>query len=256
MNSSRFCKSFRFYHVTHRRVSRTDNSRGITDHFLARLLCGEGRIETADGETLHLRAGDVFYLPRGLRYCSIWTPGEGGTVEWDAARFSEFPAEEEGSFSLQCIKPSPRALGYLQAVEYSDKAPGLTSVGLFLAALGQLLPDMKKGSADPRARLWKRAQTYLEEHPRLRVPELARHCGMSESGLYAFFRSYAATTPVNEKNRILAGRALFLLRTTDEPSEAIAGSLGLQSAAYLNKLLRRHTGKSIAEHRRDREHRL
>ena len=83
------------------------------------------------------------------------------------------------------------------------------------------------------------------------VPELARACGISESGLYAFLRSYANTTPVAIKHRLIAERAVAMLTTTDPAVEAIASSLGLCSSAYLRRIRKRQTGRTPSQIRKD-----
>ena len=70
MENVRFYKSFSFRVLLHREDHHTDNSAGIDSHFLARMHSGHARIVTLDGEELRLTAGDVFYLPLGLRYHS------------------------------------------------------------------------------------------------------------------------------------------------------------------------------------------
>lgn len=82
------------------------------------------------------------------------------------------------------------------------------------------------------------------------MPELARHLGMSESGVYAFFRSFA-TTPIEVKNSVLAERAVALLSSTDLSVEEICGRLELSSSAYFRKVIRDFVGKSPTEIRRE-----
>ena len=76
---------------------------------------------------------------------------------------------------------------------------------------------------------------------------------MSESSLYAFFRSYANTTPVQVKNAMLVERAVTLLGSTDLPIEVISDRVGFQSVAYFRRLLRAHTGKTPGAIRRERD---
>ena len=76
---------------------------------------------------------------------------------------------------------------------------------------------------------------------------------MSESGIYAFFKSYGGTTPIEVKNRILINRAVDLLTTTDLSVEEICSRVGFCNAAYFRKQLRRVTGKTPHEIRRESE---
>ena len=73
---------------------------------------------------------------------------------------------------------------------------------------------------------------------------------MSESGVYAFFRTFG-TTPIELKNAMLAERAVALISSTDLSVEEICGRLGLSSYAYFRKVIRDFAGKSPTEIRRE-----
>ena len=105
--------------------------------------------------------------------------------------------------------------------------------------------------ADPRERLYQRAYAYISDHPELRVPDLARHLGMSESGLYAFFRSYAHATPIEIKNRIQVEKAISLLRSTDISVEEISERCGFSSVAYFRRIVLHHTDKTPTRIRKE-----
>ena len=105
--------------------------------------------------------------------------------------------------------------------------------------------------SNPKAVLFRKAFDYIQKHESFAVPELAQVCGISESGLYALFRDYAHTTPVEIKHRILSDRAVALLSTTNLTIEAIASDLGLCSSAYLRRILKKHTGRTPSQIRKE-----
>ena len=252
MDNIRFYNSFAFRIITLNHAKHTDNSAGIDCHFLARMRYGRGRIVTLDGEELHLKAGDFFYLPLGLRYHSYWTPNGDGksTVEWESYRFDFFPCKSGRTYVMQKLSPNDTALSYWSRI---DPAMGVntSSVGLLYAFLGEVFPTMTRTENDPQKELFSKAKHYILQNPQLKVPELARHCGMSESGLYAFFRSYANTSPIEVKNALQVQKSITLLGSTDLPIEDISELVGFRSVAYFRKILRAHTGKTPTEIRRE-----
>ena len=82
------------------------------------------------------------------------------------------------------------------------------------------------------------------------MPGLARACGISESGIYALFRDYADTTPIDFKHRLIAERAVYMLTSTDLTVETIASTLGICSSAYLRRILKKQTGQTPLELRK------
>ena len=94
----------------------TDNSRGIDSHFFGRLRKGSGTLTTLSGEVLHLSAGDIFYIPIGLRYRSDWRVDSEGKLEWESYPFSFFPSSISKQYSLQRFLPSKEAIGYLDRI--------------------------------------------------------------------------------------------------------------------------------------------
>ena len=250
MNDIRFYNSFVFRLHSFRRNIHTDNSHGISNHFFGRLIHGEARIEPLEGAPLELREGDVFYLPMGLCYHSYWTPSaDCGTVAWDSYGFEWIPLPEAKRYALQALSCTEEELALLGEIN-KKSPPSVEDVGKLYTFLGTMLPRMISADADPHRDLLIRAEAYISKHPDLQVPHLARHLGMSESGLYAFFQSYAHTTPVKVKNRILVEKAIPLLCNTDLSVEEISARLGFQTAAYFRKIVKAHTGKTPSQLRR------
>ena len=110
---------------------------------------------------------------------------------------------------------------------------------------------MRVSDCDPKAAMFQKAFDYIQKHESFAVPEVARVCGISESGLYSLFRDYAHTTPVDIKHRILSERAVALLTSTNLTIETIASDLGLCSSAYLRRILKKQTGRTPSQIRKD-----
>lgn len=252
MEQLSFYNSFKF-HVHHLFSDRhTDNSRGILCHYLARLIRGSARIVSLSGEELVLSEGDIFYLPMGLRYHSYWSVGDGGQVVWESYGFTTLPNANQVKYVMQKINTDAEGINILdELVKNLRVSP--TSVGLLYLFLGRSFPDMRVNYLDPKAATWKKAVEFVSVHSDLHVKELAAYCNMSESGVYAFFKQYANTTPIELKNKILIKRAIDLLTTTDLSVEEISSRVGFCNPAYFRKQLKRHTGKTPSQIRRERQ---
>ena len=252
MDNLLFYNSFAFRTISFNKPHHTDNSAGIPRHFLARLRRGSSRIVAESGEELLLEAGDIFYLPQGLRYHSYWTPddAEDPTVEWESYSFDVFPCKSGRTYAMQKVLPTPTAVEYWNRID-PLRGVNTSSIGLLYAFLGEVFPTMVRTESDPQKELFSKAKNYIHQHPQFKVPELARHCGISESGLYAFFRSYANTTPIEVKNSVQVQKSIALLGSTDLPIEDICDLVGFRSVAYFRKILRARTGKTPSEIRHE-----
>lgn len=247
--------SFQFRHMSFSTERHTDNSSGIPTHYLARMTRGTGRIVSLSGECLSLETGDVFYLPKGLSYHSYWLPDREGLVEWESLSFPSIPEEEERSYLPQILSPDGQAGTYLQRI-LDDMRVCPTTVGCLYLFLGSVLPYMQQRAKDEKALLLEKAKRYIASHPDFSVPRLARHCGISESGLYALFQSYAGMTPVEMKHRLQIESAITLLTTTDRSVEEISARLGFHSAGYFRRIFKQQTGKTPSQVRKATENKI
>lgn len=251
MKDVNFCNSFSFRLLTMKQAHHTDNSAGIPCHFVARMKSGVARFACLDGEEITVRRGDIFYLPMGLKYHSHWTPdGDESLTQWESYSFTVFPNANDCHYKMQILHPSTEAITYLDALEES-LVVNATTVGYLYLFLGDVLPQMYEKDPDPRALLFAKAKRYISDYPDRKVGQLARYCNMSESGLYAFFRNYANTTPIDVKHQIKVEKAMHLLSATDLSIEEISRQLKFSSSAYFRKIFKEQTGKTPTELRRE-----
>ena len=253
IDESYFSKSFLFRILSFQATKHTDNSRvgGIPQHFIARMRHGSAHIRALSGEEFVAKEGEVFYLPKGLRYHSYWFPNEEtGCVEWESYGFEAFPNPNECRFLAQKLSPDTETTAILDTL-YLNMSITPASVGRLYLFLDRVLPSMKRSDTDPHRILLEKIRTYIAEHPDLRVPQLAKHCHMSESALYAFMREYASISPIEFKNRLQAEKAAELLRTTDRSVEEISAELGFCSSAYFRKIFKEQLGKTPTALRRE-----
>ena len=238
---------------SHRESYHTDMSRGLPYHYVARMRRGTGHIVLLSGEELHLAAGDVFYFPMGMRYHSYWYgdgEGENCCVEWDTVGFTFLPDFSGRHFAPQILKPDKDGMALLEHLFVSpfDTVSGSGYLYLFL---GQMLPGMAELKPDAKQQQLARVRYYISRDPGCSVAELAKLCGMSQSSLYALFRSVGDMSISELKNQIRVEQAIELLVTTDLSVEEISRRLEFCSAAYFRAVFRRVTGKAPTSVRRE-----
>ena len=250
MNDILFRRSFGFVIIRRSCLSHTDNSGGISCHFLARMIRGHARIVTDSHRELRLEAGDVFYLPLGLRYNSYWYPDEGGEVSWESYRFGYLPMDTAVKYDLQRIEPPDEASALLDEL-ISDPRITPRSVGIFYQIMGLCLPYMQMSEENKGEYVIEKARAYISDAPDATVGDIARHCGVSESGLYSLFKRVAGMTPVDMKNQVKSNRAVELLESTSMSVEEISRVLGFCNSSYFRSVLRRCVGKTPSQIRKE-----
>ncbi len=245
-------KTFNFRTIQFTSFHHTDNSKGISCHFIARMRSGSGIIKTIDGNELCLKAGDIFYLPMGLQYHSYWNfdKTKEQSVSWESYGFIHWPVHNEVRYIMQKISPSEVAIQWLDHL-YLNQAVSPASVGYLYLFLSEVLPKFQIAELDSKSILLQKAFNYIHQNENFTVPELAHSCGISESGIYSLFRDYANTTPIEFKHHLISERAVSLLTTTDMSVEMIANTLGLCSSAYLRRILKKQINQTPSQIRKN-----
>ncbi len=240
------CPCYREYH-------HTDMSHGLACHHVARLRRGTARVVTLSGEELLLQRGDVFYFPTGMRYHSYWRGDSEGAdcrVEWDSVGFVYFPDDAGRHYAPQILRPDGEGMALLERL-MAQPFVTMTSSGWLYLFLGRVLPDMVETRTDAGQRVIERVRRYMEGQPSCSVDELARHCGMSQSSLYALFRERSSESISEMRNRVRVEQAIDLLGTTDLSIEEISRRLNFCSAAYFRAVFRKITGRAPTDVRRE-----
>lgn len=252
MEQALFCNTFVFQTIYLRSFHHTDNSKGISTHFIARMQRGSGIVRATSGEELYLSAGDVFYLPMGLQYHSYWyvDEAEAPAVSWESYGFIHLPVNNEARYVMQKINPSAKAIQWLDCLN-RDQTVSPASVGYLYLFLSEVLPHLCVREHNPKSVLLRTAIDYIQKNEDFTVSELSHACCISESGLYALFREYAHATPIEIKHRLIAERAVKLLTTTELSVETIASTLGLCSSAYLRRILKKQLGQTPLQIRKE-----
>lgn len=250
MIGAEFYKGFIFHLFQYEHYASTDwyKAGGCRQHYIARMISGSAKICTAEG-TLHLTAGDVFYIPKGLQYRSHWYPASDAPVRFYSFGFDHFYTEEGTRYRLQILHCSPGEREYLSELE-RDLTVSLLSVGRLYRFLGAMIPKMDTENPKSSHLSISKAMDFMRQHTDFSIKDVAQHCGISESGLYAIFSRELRQTPVQVRHRLLAEKATQLLLTTDLSIEEISNQLNFSSSSYFRKILRSQTGKTPSQIRR------
>lgn len=250
MDNIFFCNSFLFRTITCRSPRHTDNSMGIDRSFFAKMKSGSGRIVTVTGEELQICAGDIFYLPKGLRYHSYWQPCEGDPAEWDSFGFEFLPLPEGERYTMQKIEADKDASVLLENIKKGSSVRPEDVAHLYLFA-ARVLPKMKRDFDKSTDMIIEKARSYISKNLDFKVSELARHCSMSESSLFSLFRERAGKTPIEMKQELQIERAVSLLGSSDMSVEQIGSLSGFHSTPYFRKIFKQITGVSPTEKRKE-----
>lgn len=250
MNDSVLSNRFYFYEFHFHRYQHNDVSLGAQVHYVAWMK--KGRVElVAPNETLAVQEGEVFYIPKGYRYHSHWYGDREGEICFDSLGFSYFPNPKELRYKPQVLACGPEDMEMLRQIS-RDKDTDCAGIGAFYSFFGRMLPRMQIDSHHQYDELMERALDYMYTHQEYKVADIAFHCGVSESGLYAIFKKAAGVTPVEMRHRIQVERAVELLTTTDLPIEEISDRMQFSSTSYFRKIIREQTGQTPREIRKKR----
>ena len=241
---------YRFFRIRFSQYHHTDSSGGCDLHFLALMVKGHAKIVTAE-ETLTIRQGDAFYFPKGLKYHSYWY-GE-PEIEFLSFGFSAMPAGDRKNYVLQTL-PEAAALGdRLRKIPTRGKDVDSHTLSLFYDALAKAAEHLICEPAKTGHALADHAARYMRKHPYASMPEVSAACDVSQPHLYATFREVTGSTPNDYRQSVLCQKAVELLTTTDKTVEEISTLLQFSSAAYLRKVLHKHTGKTPRQIRQSRD---
>lgn len=237
MNGAGFRKGFFFTRYQYAKNHYSDNRKGSPRHFLAYMEQGSCRFSWAEGE-LEIRQGEAFYIPMGVGYQALW---EGEQVVFRSYGFNFFPEAEGKSFAA--CKLSPELTESLLQIPL-EQIPTSQALGSFFSLLAQLLPALEVACYGGSHPTYEAARQYIQANPDCRISQVAEHCNVSESALYALFKKVAGKTPNDVRQQLLAQKAEHLLLTTDRPIQQISDELGFSSVSYFRKIMKKQTGKS------------
>jgi len=245
LNDQEFFTTFRFIQIHIHQHHHTDNSHGAPTHFIGILKSGHGLL-VSDITRIEVKAGDIFYIPKGCRYHSYW---RGEDCVFQSLGFAYLPRDRKCPYALQVLHPDTQAAALFSQLTDTDTVSAYT-VGLLYTALGLTLPTMAVDHPQTYHPIPYTAMQYMTEHLTASMSEVADACGISESALYQIFRRALGKTPNAARQELCCRRAIDLLQTTDLSIEAISEQLGFSSASYFRKVFGMVTGQTPRDFRK------
>ncbi|MBQ7125395.1 MAG: helix-turn-helix transcriptional regulator [Clostridia bacterium] len=251
VNNTEFYKSFSFKVIELKNPKHTDNSMGITSYFVARMRSGSGMIVYENRKELHLKEGDVFFLPLGLKYHSYWTPDPiKNEVSWDSFAFEHIPLKSNLRL-MPCSIPLTEKLNRLFNGISKTKKVNCKNISALYSIIDIILQERKELILSDKAPILEKVDEYLKMNRDFSVKNLATECRMSQSGLYLWFKKNLKMTPVDYKNRQRVSTAVNLLSYTDMTLEEITSLTGFNSVAHLRNLIKNIYNKTPSQIRRE-----
>ena len=219
------------------------------------LVRGEGMLSSA-GKTVQLHEGDLFYIPEGIRYHSVWT----GTPDVELYVFeivSRRPDDNTPSYAmahipaLSCKETEECFAEIYRRFATGERIEKIRALGRYYEFYAGVLPYLVPEAPVKQSPILNAALDYIEQNAQtdFDVATLAAHCCVSESRLYHIFKCRLGTTPVRYRNEVRVENAAQYLRTGDLSIDRIAELCGFHSTAYFRETFREFTGLTPSEYR-------
>ncbi len=242
MDNIKLFKSFTFNVYQMRKFHHTNQlSNGSPTNFIAQMVLGHAEIKISQ-KTLRLSEGDIFFIPKGLKYQSFWYGDENDDIAWLSYGFDYFPSKEDVSFAMQTINCNENAIEIMKKLSCGITV-NYTSIGLLYQFLGEVTPTMERTNQSYNPIL-QNALEFMRNTDEYNFKEVAEHCSVSVSGLYGLFQKHLKKTPNEIRQEMQCKNAVHLLTTTNLSVEEISNRLHFSSSSYFRKILRKHTGKT------------
>jgi len=250
LNSIQFFNSFAFCRFVYQKYHFTDHYRtnGAPRHYIARMIHGHAKLNTRKGN-ISVKEGDIFYIPKGLKYQSFWYGDKDDKIVFDSFGFDYFPCQNTNGYMLQKINCDDDIAEILSSIS-GDMSPSCITVGKLYTFLGMILDDMERETVYHK-NITELALEYMQTHTEYHMSDVADYCGISRTSLYELFKKAFDKTPVEIKQQMLCEKASELLMTTDLSVEEISSQLGFSSSSYFRKVFKKHLDKTPLDVRKN-----
>ena len=255
MNNTQFLNTFHFRRYQRHKYSFMDHykTNGAPGHFIARMIHGSAKLKSRNN-TITISEGDIFYIPKGLKYQSFWYGDADDQIVFDSFRFQNFPMLDNYKYTLQKINCSPATEQLLLNLS-GEMAVNCTTVGKLYLFLGEVFDSMEQESKH-YSDIAEIALDYMHTNTEFHIADVAEHCKVSESSLYGIFKKAYGKTPLEMKQKIFCEKASELLITTNLSVEEVSNKLNFSSSSYFRKVFKKHTGKMPLQVRKNAKHQI
>ena len=236
--------SFQKYHFCRGNSSRRKSRLGV-------ILKGNGTYLYLN-KRLHVNTGDVVFIPENIYCYSEWQGDPFIEVVYLSA-FMHYEGYRYEPQVIKCSEDEKSAILQICSLLSSDPPDELTAYSIFYGILKWLLPQMEQSSTV----LDKTLQTaieYITSHSsgELSVPELAKHCCVSESSLYHLFQKELGQTPIHFLHSVRINIAIEYLENSNYSISTIGHLVGFRSENHFRKVFADFTGTTPLKYRKNK----
>lgn len=246
MNSILLSDNFCFLNITFSEYHYTDNRKGSPLNFLAYMIKGTAKI-VSDAFSINIKEGDVFYIPKGLGYQSYWY---GEDINFLSFGFANLYTPENVGFELQVVDCGEDIAEKIRLIPTQGNDVDCKTLSAFYTAMSEVIP-LLTCTTNRNDITVKKIKDCICKYPFSSLSEIAHMCGISEPTLYLVFKRAESITPNEYRQKILCDMGVKLLVTTDKKVEDISNTLGFSSSSYFRKVLKKITGKTPREIRKE-----
>lgn len=246
INDRIFTEGFRFNIFNYKKYKRNNLKGGVKLHFIALMISGSASIVT-ENETISISEGDVFFIPKGLKYESYWRGSP--NIEFASLGFEFIPVYNGDGYAVQTVAADEETKSKILRLARSG-ARSPEDVGELYTVFGALSKNMQATKTTKQNELVMKVKEYVSAHPLENIATVAKHFAVSESGLYLAFKNYSEQTISEYRSQSLLETARSMLVSTDMPITMISDTLGFSSDSYFRKKFKSHFGISAREMRK------
>ena len=193
----------------------------------------------ADGFSLTINEGDVWFLPKNQAYSSKWTAN--GGVEFIYVEFeTDFFSTEYTLFEkIENTRLKENFQSLYKFFNQQEKIYALAEFYKILSTVTPMLTKKKHKNLDAIMPALNFIRSNYDK--KIKVSTLAELCHLSQPRFYSLFKSLIKQSPIEYKNNLKIARAVELLQS-GYSLERICEELNFSSPAFLRKLTKKFTG--------------
>lgn len=206
------------------------------------MLSVAGRIDYVDEEqTVSVEPGDLIFLPKDCRYRADFHIKTSGVIDY-LVNFESAEGIKIGGGPRK-IGKGTEYIGFFEQLAESSFGINKTknyARGIFCLMMDEIaVKCMRSGKVNP---VIEKAQMLLRDNADLSIEEIAKQCGVSESGLRKSFKDSIGVSPMKYRMDLKIEKSKQMIESTDTPINEIADLLGFYDAAYFCKIFRKKVG--------------
>jgi AraC-type DNA-binding domain-containing proteins len=237
---------------------------GADSHIFIYCIEGEGAVELKGRPAAPVTPGRLAVIPAGIPHRYWAAERQPWSIYWfhlkggHAGEFIRVYGLDQEPFALPrelaqtFVAQVDQALAMIAGRPYSlpIHIHCAQAIRWLLSGMGQALLEAGAGRK-PGTRL-DPAIRYMKEHiaTTVRLPELARHTGISRQHLIHLFKRETGFSPIDYFLRLKMHHAANMLDTTDLTVKEVAAAVGMSDPYYFSRLFKKMIGHPPTDYRK------